>query len=256
MKPSNVLEMKQSFPGRSLAQDFRRAFGNPRGAWDLLRRWALLAHHAGLPYAELMRCRRELRNDREFQGHLERCLRDIHYVFPEAAELYAVVRAFKPEVIVETGVASGISSAHILRALAANGSGTLYSIDLPNVQQHSGLPEGRTSGWIVPDSLRGRWKLRLGDTWKLLPELLGTLDRVDLFLHDSDHSYEAMIFEFEQAFPRLEQGGLLLSDDTHLHTAWDDFCAKHGLRPTRVGHLGVTRKARNGRTSSSARCAP
>ena len=146
------------------------------------------------------------------------------------------------------------SSASITRS--GCGSGTLYSIDLPNVQQHSGLPEGRTSGWIVPDSLRGRWKLRLGDTWKLLPELLGTLDRVDLFLHDSDHSYEAMIFEFEQAFPRLEQGGLLMSDDTHLHTAWDDFCAKHGLRPTRVGHLGVTRKARNGRTSSSARCAP
>jgi hypothetical protein len=35
---------------------------------------------------------------------------------------------------------------------------------------------------------------------------------------------------------------MLLSDDTHLHAAWDDFCAKHGLRPGRVGHLGVTRK--------------
>ena len=98
---------------------------------------------------------------------------------------------------------------------------------------------------MVPDSLRGRWKVQLGDTFKLLPELLGTLNRVDIFLHDSDHSYEAMAFEFEQAFPRLEEGGLLLSDDTHLHTAWDDFCRKHGLRPTRVGHLGVTRK-RNG----------
>src|SRR5947207_15097922 len=144
MSLSNVHVEKQTSPVRSLAHDVRRAFVNPRGAWNLLRRWALLAHHADLPYAELMRCRRELRNDREFQGHLERCLRDIHYVFPEAAELYAVVRAFKPEVIVETGVASGISSAHILRALAATGSGPLYSFDLPNVQQHSGLPEGRT----------------------------------------------------------------------------------------------------------------
>src|SRR5437660_3242899 len=210
MKPSNVLEMKQSFPGRSLAQDFRRAFGNPRGAWDLLRRWALLAHHAGLPYAELMRCRRELRNDREFQGHLERCLRDIHYVFPEAAELYAVVRAFKPEVIVETGVASGISSAHILRALAANGSGTLYSIDLPNVQEGSVLPQGRPPGWIVPDSMRGSWRLQLGDARSLLPALLTALGRVDLFLHDSDHSYEHMAFEFAQAVPRLADGGLLM----------------------------------------------
>jgi len=253
MMTSNVQYGKESSQVRSFAHDFRRAFANPRGAWDLLRRWALLARHADLPYADLMRFRRELRNDREFQEHLKSCLRDVRYVFPEAAELYAVVRAFKPGVIIETGVASGISSAHILRALAANGKGRLYSIDLPNVQQGSGLPQGRTSGWIVPDSLRGRWKLQIGDTRKLLPELLATLERVDLFLHDSDHSYEAMVFEFEQALPRLAYGGLLLSDDTHLHAAWDDFCAKHSLRPTRVGHLGVTRKPRNTQTSTSAR---
>ena len=84
--------------------------------------------------------------------------------------------------------------------------------------------------------------MQLGDARELLPRLLARLDRVDLFLHDSDHSYEAMLFEFEQAYPKLAPGGLLLSDDTHLHTAWDDFCAKHGLRPGRLGHLGVTRK--------------
>ena len=252
MMLNNVHYEKQKSPLRSFARDFRRAFANPCGALSLLRRWALLAHHADLPCAEVMRYRRELRDDREFQGHLDRCLVDVPYVLPEAAELYVTVRAVKPGVIVETGVASGLSSAHILRALAANGTGTLHSIDLPNVQQGSVLPEGRTSGWIVPDSLRGRWQLHIGDTRELLPDLLGTLGRVDIFLHDSDHSYEAMSFEFEQAFPRLEYGGLLMSDDTHLHTARDDFCAKHGLRPTRVGRLGVTRKPRNARTSSSA----
>jgi predicted O-methyltransferase YrrM len=245
MTPSNVLCEKQQPPVRSFAHDLRRAFVSPRRAWDLLRRWALLARHADLSCAELMRYRRELQADREFQGHLKRCLRDVHYIFPEAAEVYAVVRAAKPRVIIETGVASGLSSAHILRALAVNGTGTLHSIDLPNVQQGSVLPEGCTSGWIVPDSLRGRWKLQIGDTRELLPRLLETLDRVDLFLHDSDHSYEAMLFEFEQAYPKLAPRGLLLSDDTHLHAAWDDFCAMHGLRPARVGHLGVTRKPRN-----------
>lgn len=244
MNSGYVLHEKQPLRVRSLAHDLRRAFVSPRQAWNLLRRWTLLARYTELPCGELMRYRRELRGDCDFQAHLERCLRDIHYVFPEAAELYAVVRAFKPGVIVETGVASGLSSAHILRALEANGAGTLYSIDLPNVQEGSVLPAGRGSGWIVPHSLRGRWKLQIGDTRKLLPELLATLDRVDLFLHDSDHSYEAMSFEFEQAFPKLESGGLLMSDDTHLHAAWDDFCAKHGLRPNRVGHLGVTRKRR------------
>jgi methyltransferase family protein len=246
MTPSNVLCESQQPPVRSFAYDLRRAIARPRRALNVFCRWTLLAHHADLPCAELMRYRRELLADHEFQSHLARCRRDVHYIMPEAAELYAIVRAAKPRVIVETGVASGLSSAHILRALAANGAGTLYSIDLPNVQEGSVLPKGRTSGWIVPDSLRDRWKLQLGDTWVLLPDLLRTLDRLDLFLHDSDHSYEAMVFEYEQAFPKLEAGGLLLSDDdTHTHSAWDDFCAKHSLRPGRVGHLGLTRKPKN-----------
>lgn len=242
MTPSNVLCENQQLPLRSFAYDLRRAVASPGRALNVLCRWTLLARHADLPLAELMRYRRELLADQEFQNHLSRCLRDVHYIMPEAVELYALVRAAKPRVIVETGVASGLSSAHILRALDRNGFGTLHSLDLPNVQEGSVLPEGRTSGWIVPESLRDRWRLQLGDTWVLLPELLESLDRVDIFLHDSDHSYEAMLFEFEQAYPKLEPAGLILSDDTHLHTAWDDFCAKHGLRPGRVGHLGVTRK--------------
>ena len=227
---------------RSLAHDLWRAFVHPRRAWNSLHRWALLASCAGLPYADVMRYRREFLGDREFQGHLERCRALVPYVFPGAAELYVVVRAARPRVIVETGVASGLSSAHILRALAANGTGTLYSIDLPNVQEGSVLPQGRTPGWIVPDSMRGSWRLHLGDARSLLPELLTALGRVDLFLHDSDHSYEHMAFEFAQALPRLADGGLLMSDDVHLHAAWDDCCARYGLRPTRVGNLGVTRK--------------
>jgi predicted O-methyltransferase YrrM len=228
----------------SLAYDFRRAFVNPLRTWNRMRHWVQLARYTELPYLDLMRYRRELRDDREFQAHLARCLEEIRYGFAGLAQLYAVVRAAKPAVVVETGVASGMSSAHILRALEANGFGTLYSLDLPNVQEGSILPQGRTTGWIVPAALHGRWNLQLGDTRELLPKLLDSLGRVDLFLHDSDHSYEAMSFEFERALPKIAPGGLLMSDDSHLHTAWDDFCARHGLRPTRVEHLGVTRAHR------------
>lgn len=223
------------------AYDFRRALGNPLQTWARVRNWMQLARSAELSYFDLLRYRAELRDDREFQGHFERCLKDVPYGFAGLSYLYAVVRAAKPEVMVETGVASGMSSAHILRALARNGSGALYSLDLPNVQEGSILPPGRSTGWIVPDALRSRWTLQLGDTYELLPKLLTGLGRVDIFMHDSDHSYEAMLFEFEQALPRIAPGGLLMSDDTQLHTAWDDFCVRHGLRPSRVENLGVTR---------------
>ena len=242
MRPARALHGQLWLPGRSIVGDVRRTLGSPRSAWEALRGWALLAHVVHLHYAELMRYRRELLDDGEFQAHLGRCRADVQYVFSGLPQLYAVVRAVKPAVVVETGVASGMSSAHILRALAANGSGELHSIDLPNVQHGSILPRGRASGWIVPYSLRGPWKLHIGDSREMLPALLDALGRVDLFLHDSDHSYESMSFEFEQAYPRLAPGGLLMSDDVHLHGAWNDFCAKHGLLPSRIGHLGLTRK--------------
>ena len=227
----------------SRGADLRRALASPGKAWRFLRRWSVLAAHTQRPSSELLRYRRELMDDAALQAHFERCMGEVGYSYGEVVELYALVRAARPRIIVETGVASGQSSMHLLRAIAANGFGKLYSIDLPNVQQGSILPHGRETGWMVPAALRGPWDLRLGDARSLLPELLAELGTIDVFLHDSDHSYEHMMFEFEQAWPRLKPGGLLLSDDTHLHTAWDDFCARHRLRATRIGHLGVTHKS-------------
>lgn len=226
-------------------RELLRACAMPHRAWNYIQRWRRLARCLGLPFTEVMSYRRELLNDAAFQAHIETCFDDIDYYLPQAAELYVAVRAERPQVVVETGVSGGISSAHILRALAANGRGSLHSIDLPNVQHGSVLPPGRETGWMVPDELRGRWSLTLGDARELLPGLLDTLDRLDIFLHDSDHSYGHMLFEYELAFPRLEPGGLLMSDDTHNHSAWDDFCAGRGLRPGRVGTMGITRKERS-----------
>jgi len=47
--------------------------------------------------------------------------------------LYVFCRHFQPEIVIETGVYYGASSAFILKALEANGKGHLYSIDLPDV---------------------------------------------------------------------------------------------------------------------------
>ena len=44
--------------------------------------------------------------------------------------VYATVRILKPSIVVETGVASGVSTTLILQALSLNGKGQLYSIDI------------------------------------------------------------------------------------------------------------------------------
>src|ERR1051326_7722748 len=60
---------------------------------------------------------------------------------------YAAIRAFRPETVVETGVANGVSSSYILLALEKNKQGTLHSIDIGTDKY---LPPGKTVGWTVP----------------------------------------------------------------------------------------------------------
>ncbi len=145
---------------------------------------------------------------------------------------YAAVRLMRPNVVVETGVAEGFSSWFILLAMEHNGHGVLHSVDLPNqdvelvpggARQTEVLPEGRETGFLVPEGLRGRWRLHLGDAKELLPQLLQTLGRIDIFLHDSLHTYDHMMFEYQAAWTYLREGGILLSDDTDLNSALPDF---------------------------------
>jgi predicted O-methyltransferase YrrM len=133
---------------------------------------------------------------------------------------YAAVRAFQPQVVVETGVANGVSSAYILLALQTNGEGTLYSIGLDDPAY---LPAGKPLGWVVPQELRSKWKLLVGDSRAILPRLLDDLGCTDVFIHDSLHTYEHMFWEFRQAYPHLRSGGLLVSDDARWNLAFPEF---------------------------------
>ncbi len=166
----------------------------------------------------------------------------------EVARLYALIRKRRPSVLVETGVCNGVSSAVILQALEQNGEGDLYSIDLPEHTETSypadtfwegkkgaAVPKGKQPGWIVPDSLRGRWELTLGRTQDVLEPLLDRLGEIDFFLHDSEHSYECMSFELSAAHARLRPGGILASDDTNWNRAFQEIIEGHGLSSHLLG---------------------
>lgn len=134
--------------------------------------------------------------------------------------LYSIVRALKPGTILETGVANGESSAIILYALDVNRTGELWSVDLPPQAGYVFadklsyyIPKGREIGWLVPICLRGRWHLHLGDAKNILPGLVPQIGQIDIFLHDSLHTFEHMLFEYNTVWPSLANGGILLSDD-------------------------------------------
>lgn len=88
---------------------------------------------------------------------------------------------------------------------------------------------------MVPAELRSRWHLVLGRSQDELPPLLEQLDGIDLFMHDSEHSYECMSFEFATAWTALRPGGVLIADDVTVNTAWDEFTRGVGRQAEELG---------------------
>jgi predicted O-methyltransferase YrrM len=144
--------------------------------------------------------------------------------------LYAVCRQVRAVAVVETGVASGVSSSYILQSLEDNRLGALYSIDLP-------LWEG-ASGSIIPDYLRYRWHLIVGRSSDTLLPLLEQVGAIDVFLHDSEHSYGNMLWEYQTAWAHLKGGGVLLSHNIDSSDAFSDFCSSIKLRGHKLESLG------------------
>ncbi len=138
---------------------------------------------------------------------------------------YALCRTLRPRVVVETGVAYGVTSTFMLRALASNGAGELWSIDLPPLSARANSPIGP----LVPAELRFRWHVLRGVSRRMLPQLVAGLPAIDIFLHDSLHTYGNMTREFETVWPKLRPGGFLLSDDVELNRSFEDFSAAHAV---------------------------
>ena len=131
---------------------------------------------------------------------------------------YLMCRILEPAVVVETGVAYGVSSAFILRALQENGRGVLHSVDLPPLRRGY----ERYWGMAVDGALGDRWVLHRGASARVLPGLLEELETVDLFVHDSLHTYRNMRREFEALWPNLRTGGALVADDVERNRAFGE----------------------------------
>jgi len=133
--------------------------------------------------------------------------------------LYKLCKIIKPEIIIETGVAYGVSSSYILQALSENNKGKLISIDSIFRPWQS----KKMLGSAIPKNLLDRWELKIGTSEKLLDEIFKVYSSIDIFLHDSLHTYKNMSFEFQKSWPFINEGGFLLSDDVTSNNAFGDF---------------------------------
>jgi hypothetical protein len=117
---------------------------------------------------------------------------------------YALASYLKPELVLETGVGYGITSALVLSALVRNNMGKLVSIDLPPLSD----PHGSCTGIAVPEYLReNRWILHFGSSRRCLPIILADIGKIDLFVSDSANIYTLQQYEFKAIYTKLSVGG-------------------------------------------------
>jgi predicted O-methyltransferase YrrM len=175
--------------------------------------------------------------------------------------LYGLARALRPEYVIETGVAAGVSTSFLGAALIENGGGRLFSIELPASKTlPAALADGSRYvwqdngvGWAIPEEIKlgiaGRHHLILQDVRSALPDLLKSIPQVDLFFHDDLHTPDHMMWEYELVWPRLSAEGILVSDDVNY--GWLEFCKKLGRTNTallNVDRLCALRKTETRQT--------
>lgn len=109
-----------------------------------------------------------------------------------------------------------------MKALEVNGHGTLHSVDLPPL----GRDADRFVGILIPEQLKHRWQLHRGVSRRVLPSLLPRLGKVDIFIHDSLHTYRNMQWEFSIVAPYLPPKAVVISDDVSDNLAFANWVAQ------------------------------
>jgi len=247
----------------SFFKALRYFVANPR--YTVLYRWGnpagILQAITGQPPTRYEALRDELLKDPRFgrllNEKLQRTAGESFVWNQDHYFLYALARLTKPRLILETGVFDGFFSACFLQGLHVNAEtegvdGRLVSIDLPAYKSitastsrmlRTNLPVGCEPGWVIPEYLRTRWHVHLGDSHELLPRISSDVGTIDLFFHDSLHTYDHMMFEYQTIWPRLKPGKLLLSHDVHWNRAFRDFFREHRQRGHIAHGFGVIKKA-------------
>lgn len=165
----------------------------------------------------------ELEHDEEFRATLTRRLssnptRRVCATEPHLARRigwYAIVRALEPDNVVETGTHLGLGSCVIAAALRRNGHGRLTTIDIDD-----------DAGYLIDEPYAGVIDRRVGNS---VTELAAMRD-VDMFLHDSLHTYEYESSELAAVEPGLRADAIALSDNAHDSAALSDWAERTGRR--------------------------
>ncbi len=182
---------------------------------------SLVAHVAGIDFEKASAYIKEIEDDEELSGHIADAtaksdlafLADRVVRYGRRVGWYAIARATKPRVIIETGVDKGMGACVLTAALRRNReegfNGRYYGTDIDP-----------GAGYLLSGKYAEYGTILVGDS---IDSLLKFDGMVDLFINDSDHSAEYEAREYAAIGNKLSGQAIVLGDNSHCSTKLLEF---------------------------------
>jgi hypothetical protein len=183
----------------------------------------MLCHILKTPYEQILDFFNELESDTNLRKHIEIGLHNygqdfIEIEFGRRLGWYAVVRAQKPKLVVETGVHQGVGACVLTAALLKN-----YSEGSPGF--YLGTDISQNAGKLLTGKYKSMGKILFGDSIESLTKIT---DQIDVFINDSDHSSEYEAREYETVTRLLSGQSIMIGDNSHATTKLSEYSRKYG----------------------------
>ncbi len=139
-------------------------------------------------------------------------------IFGRRIVWYLLVRAIKPEIVIESGVDKGLGSALLIYALYKN------SLD-SNDNEYIGIDiiKNKKNYFNINNNKYDKFSFHETDTLKFLKSF--KIKKKILYISDAEHNYEFEKKEYELIKEKMSQGSIIVSDNNS--GALSDFSREH-----------------------------
>lgn len=167
----------------------------------------------------------ELENDLELQSEIlevwkiDEKMVDSIPAYGRRVAWYALVRVLKPARVLETGVHQGIGSKVICKALRLN---SVEGFD----GRYFGTDIDLSAGSLMSNLDKTVGTILYGDSINSINSLN---DSIDLFISDSDHSFDYEMREYHAVKSKMRSSGIYISDNAHISNKLLEFANAEGL---------------------------
>lgn len=170
----------------------------------------------------------EARDDAELKSHVASRMKErgvafdsrVNCLFGRRLGWYALVRALRPKIVVETGVERGHGAVLLCAALLRNRADGYDG-------HYFGLDIAPHAGWLLSGKYAQVGAILYGDSCQSLEKMN---EAIDIFINDSDHSAEYEGREYKIVEKKLSPTAVILGDNAHATDELLKFSERNGRK--------------------------